>query len=178
MPNPYFNKEEYIGETLRVNHAGEYGAKRIYEGQLRFTRDPKARELIKEMLAQEEKHLAYFKARLAERGVRPSLLSPLWNLGGYLMGAFSALAGPKSSMFLTQKVEEVIEGHYAEQLIYLEDWPEEKELKENIKKFMEEETEHKNLAIENDSDGALFRAPAGGLIKLICKTAIFLGKKI
>lgn len=178
MPKPNFNNIAKIHEIIRVDHAGEFGAQKIYQGQLAFTRDKKFKILINSMLKQEEVHLKYFQDQIIKHRVRPTALMPLWNMGGYLLGAFSAMLGVKTAMLLTQSVEEVIEEHYQEQLTYLENIKNEEELKNKIEDFLDDEIEHKNTAVLHESEQALFAPFLSAMIKKICKTAIIISKKI
>jgi len=179
MPRPDFTScASSIPEIIRVNHAGEYGAQRIYRGQLKFTRDAHNCSIIKEMLKQEEVHLSYFTKKLVERRIRPTLLMPLWHIAGYALGAASALLGNKTAMIVTKSVEEVIEQHYQKQIDYLQDFPKEKALLDNIKQFQLDEIEHKDIAVEHESDKAMLANLTSKVIKLICNLAISLSKKI
>ncbi len=163
-----------IEEIIRVNHAGEFGAKRIYQGQLSVLKDHTE---IKHMLEQELNHLEYFEKEIIKRKVRPTILSPIWNIAGFALGAITARLGEKAAMACTVAVEEVIGEHYQEQLDQLKDSKSEKELRNKIAKFRDEELEHRDKGIEFDA----LKAPAypilTGLIKLASKTAIKLSKK-
>ena len=179
MPKPQFcNINNKVAEIIRVNHAGEYGAKRIYEGQLKYLRDVADAALINSMLEQEKKHLDYFSTQLIKREIRPTALMTFWHLGGYALGAASSLFGLKVAMLITQAVEEVIEGHYQEQLDYLNSIEEENELCNNIKKFLDDEVEHKNIAIDRDSEKAFLAPVISCIVKNICRLSINLSKKI
>ena len=179
MPKPNFTtKTDKIAEIIRVNHAGEYGAKRIYEGQIKFTKNLRDKLLIDSMLEQEKVHLNYFENQMKMRNIRPTLFMPLWNIGGYIMGAVSARLGLKSAMLVTEAVEDVIEGHYASQLKYLENEKDEQELANNIKQFREDELEHKATALDHESSNVRFASMGAKIIKLICRNAIFLSKKL
>lgn len=172
------NHQSELDEIVRVNHAGEYGAQRIYEGQLKFAKNRKQRELIYEMLKQEKKHYDYFNDQVKVRRVRPTALMPVWNICGYALGALSSIAGAKTAMLVTQGVEEVIEEHYQRQINYLQEHELEKDLLANIKKFRQEEIEHKHIAIENESENANFHSIIHKFVKTLCKTAIGMSKKI
>ncbi len=162
---------------LRVDQAGEYGATRIYAGQLAVLRGSSpAAHLVTHMLAQEEGHLARFNQLMAERRVRPTLLAPLWHVGGFALGAVTALISEEAAMACTDAVETEIDLHYEEQLQQLgEDDP---ELAADIRRFQAEELEHRDIAREA---GAL-NAPAYPLLTVairgICRAAIGLSKKI
>lgn len=177
MPRPDFS-EPYnkLQEIIRVNHAGEYGAKRIYQGQLKYTKSSTDYALIKEMLEQEEIHLNYFSNELLKRQIRPTILIFFWHQFGYLLGAGSAILGSKTGMLITQAVEEVIEEHYQKQINYLKD--KDTELLNNITQFQADEIAHKNTAIINDSEKAFLAPIISKIVKLICHISINLSKKI
>lgn len=169
-----------LGEMLRVDHAGEYGAVQIYRGQRAVfdTLPHKAEtaDAIREMEDGEVEHLKTFDALLAERGVRPTALAPIWNAAGFGLGAVTALMGEKAAMACTAAVEEVIEQHYAAQAEELD--AVEPELAETVRKFRDDELGHKN---EAEARGAE-EAPGYGLLKaaiqLGCRAAIRLSEKI
>ncbi len=175
-----YNKNDTLSSMLRVNHAGEYGAKRIYEGQLSIIKDPETRALIEDMYQQELKHLAYFENQIANNKARPTFLQPLWHIGGFTLGAFTALLGVKTAMLCTKAVEEVIASHYQEQIDTLEHpiFKEEQQLKENIINFRNEELEHHDIASKHNADQAPFNTILSSLIKGICTVAIHLSKRI
>jgi 3-demethoxyubiquinol 3-hydroxylase len=166
-----------IASMIRVNHAGEYGAKRIYAGQLAVmgNNSPAARS-IAHMAEQEARHLAEFENLIAERGVRPTLLQPIWDVAGFALGAVTAAIGPEAAMACTVAVETEIDRHYAEQLEQLGD--SEPELSAKIAEFQAEEQEHKATALEQGAE----RAPAYPLMSLAiragCRAAIAISKRI
>lgn len=162
---------------LRVDQAGEYGATRIYAGQLAVmgSRHPAARE-IAGMAAQEERHRKRFDAMLAERRVRPTLLQPLWNVAGYGLGMATALMGPKAAMACTAAIETEIDRHYGEQLAELGDT--DPELSDVIADFRAEEIEHKNAAIAHGAESAFAYPVLSGAIRAGCRLAIELSKRI
>ncbi|HEX7872024.1 MAG TPA: demethoxyubiquinone hydroxylase family protein [Sphingobium sp.] len=181
-PAPHFVKrpgERPVDRAamLRVDQAGEYGAIRIYAGQLAILGDrhPAAR-LIAGMAVQEERHRKHFDAMLARRGVRPTLLQPIWHVAGYALGAATALLGPEAAMACTSAIETEIERHYGEQLEELGD--SDPELSEAIADFQAEEAEHRETAIAQGAE----RAPAypllSGLIRAGCRAAIALSQRI
>ena len=108
-------ENEIVESMIRVDHAGEYGAMRIYAGQLAFLKDAKSRELVEHMQAQEKRHLETFEGLMRERKVRPTVLMPLWHAAGYALGAATALLGEKAAFACTVAVESVIDKHYAAQ---------------------------------------------------------------
>lgn len=167
---------QLVERILRVDHAGEYGAKRIYEGQLSVLKKAPSTPTIRHMLQQELEHLDAFSRLLPQRRVRPTLLSPLWHVGGFAMGAATAMLGEKAAMACTEAVEEVIDGHYARQIEALGEA--EPELRATIEKFRAEEVEHRDTA---RAEGAA-EAPAYPLlsrgIKAITRGAIWLSERI
>lgn len=167
----------FLQEMIRVNQAGEFGAKRIYEGMIAHS-GPTETELLTEMLDQELKHLATFNDMMIKNKIRPTFLQPLWYLGGYAMGAVTAKIHPKVSHACTIAVEEVIEKHYQEQLDELEFYPEHVDLKKIVKQFRDEELEHRDTAVDQGGDNHPLSQPVKSVVKGITKAAIFLSKKI
>lgn len=179
MPKPDFSTaQSKFDEILRVNHAGEYGAMRIYEGQLRCMKNKIDYEIINDMLEQEKLHLLYFTDQLKQRKIRPTFLMPLWNIGGYALGICSGFMGIKQAMLVTESVEQVIETHYQDQLNYLQSTSEEAELAEAIKKFQTDEVEHKNIASLHNNQSSFFTRVISNSLKVFCKVAIYVSKKI
>lgn len=160
---------------IRVNYAGEYGAKRIYAGQLAVLKEKEDQQLIKHMADQEEIHLEYFTKKMQELKVRPSAFMPIWHCLGYALGAGTAMLGKNSAMIATEAVEEVINEHYQEQL---KDPSITGELAENIEKFRQEELEHHDIAKINMTELNLGHKLLYHFIKLGCKISINLAKKI
>lgn len=157
-------RDELIRRMIRVDHAGEYGARRIYEGQLAVLGHRPDAGAIRHMAAQEERHLKAFDKLLAERRVRPTALHPLWHVAGYALGAATALLGREAAMACTVAVEEVIDEHYANQARRL--GADDPELKNMIEGFRAEEIEHREIAL---AEGAA-RAPAHDLLTAAVKT--------
>tara|TARA_R110002096_G_scaffold401525_2_gene598495 strand:+ start:292 stop:870 length:579 start_codon:yes stop_codon:yes gene_type:complete len=176
LPGDRVLKED-TDRMIRVDHAGEYGAVRIYAGQRAIMGDshPKA-ALLKHMYEQEEVHLARFNKFITGRNVRPTLMTPFWHVAGFALGAGTALMGEKAAMACTQAVEEVIDEHYQEQLDKLDGA--DPELEENIKLFQAEEVEHKRIAEENGAEEAVGYPVLSNLIKTGCKAAIWLSKRV
>ena len=139
------SKEELVNAMIRVNHAGEHGAVRIYEGQLAVLSGTGAEVPIREMAEQEQRHLDGFDTLLADRKVRPTLLSPIWHVAGFALGAGTALLGPEAAMACTQAVEEVIGEHYAEQANQLGD--DESKLRDMIEDYRADEIAHRDKAV-------------------------------
>lgn len=168
-----------IDSMIRVNHAGEYGAKRIYEGQLAVLgKNPKTRKLIQHMADQEQVHLDYFEKEIAARQVRPTALHPLWHVTGYALGALTAKMGKEAAMACTVAVEEVISEHYAEQLAALKGNSREKKLYATIKKFKAEEEEHHDIGLAHDAEAAPAYRLLTKAIKAGARLAIAVAKKV
>ena len=170
-PNP---NAETLAEMLRVDHAGEYGANRIYEGQLMVLGKTAVAPTIKHMLEQEQDHLKKFDELLNDNKVRPSALMPIWHIAGLALGIGSALLGKKAAMACTVAVEEVIEQHYNQQLEQITD----ENLRKTITKFRDEEVEHRNTGIEHEAKQMAGYDMFTKMIKLGAKVSIFLAKKI
>lgn len=166
-------------EMIRVDQAGEFGATRIYAGQLAIMGDrgPHSAE-IREMAEQEKVHQAAFDALMAERGVRPTLLQPFWNVAGFALGAGTALIGPKAAMACTAAVETEIDLHYTAQIEELERDGDDPELAEMVTKFRDEEREHRDAAFAAGAEGAPAYPLLFGAIRLGCRAVIKLAEKI
>ena len=162
---------------IRVDQAGEYGATRIYAGQLAVLgdRSPAARQ-IAGMAIQEERHRAFFDAMMARRRVRPTLLQPLWNVAGFALGAVTAAISPEAAMACTAAVETEIDKHYEDQLTALGD--SDPELADAIRDFQADEVEHKATALAAGAESAPGYPVLSGLIRLGCKVAIATSKRI
>jgi 3-demethoxyubiquinol 3-hydroxylase len=166
-----------IERMIRVNQAGEFGAKRIYAGQLAVMGDrtPAARS-IAHMAEQEERHLNAFDKMMAERGVRPTALHPIWSAAGFALGAVSAAVSPEAAMACTVAVETEIDRHYSEQLAEIAD--RDPELSAMIADFQADEQAHKATALAEGAE----RAPAyplmSALVRMGCRTAIAVSKHI
>lgn len=165
-----------IRRMIRVNHAGEYGARQIYRGQLKVLKGTRHEKLIREMAAQEEKHLAYFAQEIPKRHVRPTALLPVWHIAGYALGAATALLGPRAAMACTVAVEEVIDEHYARQEKLLAG--SDTELRAVISEFRAEENEHKEIGIREEAELAPGYEILSAGIRTISKAAIWLSERI
>lgn len=165
--------EKLLHRIIRVNHAGEYGAKRIYEGQIAFTRNNEMKQKVQEMLEHELEHLEYFEQQIKENNIRPTFLLPFWHIAGYGLGAFTALAGDKMTMACTAAVETVIEKHYEKQLQQLKDG----DLKTSIEKFQADEIHHKDIALEEKVEEEPYYDIFSKLVKIGSKTAIWLSER-
>ncbi len=172
------NRDE-LHRMIRVDQAGEFGATRIYEGQLAVMGDrgPHSAE-IRHMAEQEEGHRAKFDALMAERGVRPTALQPFWSVAGYALGAGTALLGPEAAMACTAAVEEEIDKHYSEQLDRLAETGEDPELAEMIEEFREDEREHRDAALAHGAEKAPAYPLLSGAIRLGCRIAIKVSERV
>jgi ubiquinone biosynthesis monooxygenase Coq7 len=165
-----------LARMIRVDHAGEYGAKRIYQGQLAVLgRGPKG-DLIRHMQAQEQVHLDTFAAMIAQRRVRPTALLPFWHLAGFALGAATALLGERAAMACTVAVEEAIDEHYAAQAASLGE--DEAELREVIEKFREEELEHRDIGLAHEAELAPAYRLLSAAIKAGCRVAIAASERV
>ena len=173
--------DDAVKKMIRVDHAGEFGAVRIYAGQAAVLGDkhPKA-GLIRHMAEQEAVHLERFNKLINDRGVRPTALAPVWHAAGFALGAATTFLGPKAAMACTQAVEDVIDRHYEEQLETLKaQAPEtESDLIETIETFQAEEVEHKRIAEEHGAEEAAGYPLLSGVIKAGCHAAIWLAKRV
>lgn len=163
-------------EAIRVNHAGEYGAQRIYAGQLAVLGKSDVAPVIREMQEQEIEHLETFSDYIRKEHVRPSALLPLWHVAGYALGAGTALMGEKAAMACTVAVETVIADHYQEQLDSLD--ASEGELKKTIAKFQADEQEHHDIGIEHHAEETPFYALLSGVIKAGCRASVAIAKQV
>ncbi len=179
MPKPYFvDKNKKTQEIIMVNHAGEYGAQKIYEGQLKHIKDSESKTVIQHMLEQELEHLNYFEEQIAKGNARPTALLPMWKIFGYGLGAISAKLGTKTAMLVTENVEEVIVDHYQEQIDFFEKNDKKNPLLDKIKKFKQDEAEHIHIAIDNASKEAPLNKMLSNIVRCACHVAIFLSKRI
>lgn len=171
------NQRAETDAMIRVNHAGEYGAARIYAGQLAVLGDrhPAARA-IRHMAAQEQRHLDHFSALIAQRGVRPTLLHPLWHVAGYALGVATAAIGPEAAMACTVAVETEIDRHYGQQRAALGN--DEPELSAAIADFQAEEVEHKQTALAAGAEMAPAYPLMSALIRMGCRAAIAVTQRI
>jgi ubiquinone biosynthesis monooxygenase Coq7 len=175
-------RKEAIEEMIRVDHAGEYGAVRIYAGQLAVLRNaPGKEELVaklEHMAKDEEVHLARFNEIVNERGVRPTAFAPVWHVAGFALGAATALLGEKAAHACTAAVEEVIDEHYQSQVRRLDEMGEtEQPLRDTIEKFRLEELEHRDEAIASGAKEAPAYPLLSGAIKAACRIAIRISEK-
>lgn len=165
-----------LASMLRVNHAGEYGAQRIYAGQIAVLGKSPIGDELRHMAAQEDVHLAAFNKLLPEHGVRPTALLPLWHIAGYALGAGTALLGEKAAMAATVAVESVITEHYDEQLH--DGGLHDVGLQATVQQFRDEEMEHHDTGLAHDAEQAPFYPMLSTAIRGICRTAIYLSKRL
>ncbi len=173
------NKKK-IEEFIRVDHAGERGAIKIYEGQLlalnTFIKDDELKKTIEEMKEHEREHANYFEKEIRRRRIKPTKFLPLWDLLGVGLGFGSTLLGKKAAMLCTASVEEVIDEHYQNQIDQIES--DEKELKEKIIKFREDELHHKDIAYEKGASKDGIYSIFDKIVKTGSKIAIRVSEKI
>ena len=172
--------KKIIEEIIRVDHAGERGAIKIYEGQLlalkTIKQDQDLRDKIEKMKEHEREHLEYFEKEIQKRKIKPTYFLPLWDLMGVTLGFGTALLGKKVAMLCTASVEEVIDEHYNNQLKKLGN--DEKDLKKKIEKFKEDELNHKNMAYESGATNKGVYSIMDKVIKTGSKIAITISEKI
>ncbi len=165
-----------VERMIRVDHAGEYGAARIYAGQLAVLgRSPKA-PVLRLMQAQEREHLAAFSDLLVRRRVRPTALLPLWHVAGFALGAITAAMGERTAMACTVAVEEAIDVHYARQAAEL--GPDEPELRNSLERFRAEEGEHRAIGMEHGAERAPGYRLLSAAIKAGCRAAIAASERL
>ena len=166
-----------IASMVRVDQAGEYGATRIYRGQLAVLGDRHpASRAIAGMQLQEQRHLKHFEEMMVERGIRPTLLQPLWQVAGYGLGAATALMGPSAAMACTAAVETEIDRHYSDQIRSL--GPEDPDLAGTLAEFRREELEHRDTAIAAGAEDTFGYPILSSFIRAGCRLAIALSKRI
>jgi ubiquinone biosynthesis monooxygenase Coq7 len=165
-----------LDSVIRVDHTGEYGAVRIYDGQLAVLGRGRARDAIRRMAEQEQRHLTAFEALMRAHRARPTLLSPLWHAAGYALGAATALMGERAAMACTVAVEEVIDEHYAGQAERLGDA--DPALTDTILQFRADELAHRDTALEHGAEEALGYDLLSAFIKTGSRLAIWLSERI
>ncbi len=165
-----------IERMIRVDHAGEFGAQRIYAGQLSVLNKTKMGPEIREMARQEDEHLAAFEKLIVEKQVRPTALHPLWHVAGFALGAATAMLGEKAAMACTVAVEEVIDEHYRKQLDALKD--DEPALRKLIKKFRDDEIGHKHIGLNAGAEDLAYYPLLRAFIRAGSKTAIWLSERV
>ena len=169
-----------VEQFIRVDHAGERGAIKIYEGQLlalnTFVKDENLKKTIEKMRVHEKEHCDYFANEIKKRNIKPTKLLPLWDLLGVSLGFGSTILGKKAAMLCTASVEEVIDEHYANQIKQLES--DEKKLKEKIIRFRDDELHHKNIAYDEGATKKGVYSIMDKIIKTGSKIAINISEKI
>ncbi len=169
-----------LEEFIRVDHAGERGAIKIYEGQLlalnTLVKDNSLKKIVEEMKNHEKEHLNYFENEIKKRNIEPTKLLPLWDILGVTLGFGSTIMGKKAAMLCTASIEEVIDNHYQNQIKQIEN--DEKKLKDKIIKFREDELHHKNIAYEEGAKKDGFYSILDKIIKTGSKLAIRISEKI
>ena len=172
--------KKILEEIIRVDHAGERGAIKIYEGQLlalkTFKQDEDLKRKIEEMKEHESEHFDYFDKEIQKRNIKPTKLLPLWDLLGVSLGFGTAMLGKKAAMLCTASVEEVIDEHYKNQTYQLKD--DEKDLKEKIIKFREDELHHKDIAYDQGATKKGLYGLLDKVIKASSRIAITVSEKI
>ena len=173
-------RKETLEEIIRVDHAGERGAIKIYEGQLlalkTLKEDEDLKNIIEEMREHEKIHLDYFEKEIQRRNIKPTYLLPLWDLMGVTLGFGTALLGKKAAMLCTASVEEVIENHYKDQIQKLGD--DENDLKEKIEKFKNDEIHHKNTAYKAGATNKGIYSIMDKVIRTGSRIAIAISEKV
>jgi len=169
-------REQLLDRIVRVDHAGEYGAVRIYQGQMAVMGKGVHAKTLRHMLDQEIVHRDHFEKLIADRQGRPTLLQPFWHVAGFALGAGTALLGEKAAMACTVAVEEAIDEHYADQAEKLGD--DEADLRATIEQFRAEELEHRDHGYANGAEQAPGYPLLHGAIKSGTKLAIWLSERI
>ena len=166
-----------LASMIRVDQAGEYGATRIYAGQLAVLGDGHpVSGTIARMAMQEKRHLAHFDQLMTDRGIRPTVLQPFWNVAGHALGAVTAFMGPSAAMACTAAVETEIDKHYADQLRHLGN--DDPDLSATITEFQAEELEHRETAIAHGAENSFGYPILSAFIRAGCRAAISLSKRI
>ena len=176
------SRQRMIERMVRVDHAGEYGAVRIYEGQLAVLGSSPDAQTIRHMAEQERHHRATFERLVVENRVRPTALLPIWHVAGFALGAGTALLGREAAMACTVAVEEVIDGHYARQIEELEarrdEHPGNAALKQVCERFREEELEHRDTGLDHGAERAPAYRALTGAVRTATRLAIWLSERV
>ena len=167
---------ETVERIIRVDHAGEYGARRIYQGQLAVLGGGPQAGVLRHMKQQEQAHLDLFSDLVVRRRVRPTALLPLWHVAGFALGAATAVLGEKAAMACTVAVEEAIDEHYAGQAAELGE--DEAELRATVEKFRAEELEHRDIGLANGAEEAPGFRLLYNIIKSGCRVAIAASERV
>ena len=169
------DREALVERMIRVDQAGEFGAARIYAGQLAVLGKTEDGPVLRHMAEQEQRHLDVFNKMVVDRRVRPTVLYPLWHVAGFALGAGTALLGREAAMACTVAVEEVIDEHYARQRDQLGD--DEADLRRTIEEFRREEVEHRDTALDHDARNAPGYELLTGAVKASSRLAIWLSER-
>lgn len=167
---------QLLERLIRVDHAGEFGAKRIYQGQLAVLGRGPHGDTIRHMQEQEQEHLDTFTGLIGSRRVRPTALLPLWNIAGFMLGMTTAALGSRAAMACTVAVEEAIDEHYGAQIDALGD--DEADLRSTIEKFRADELEHRDIGLANEAEQAPAYLLLSRVIKAGCKVAIAVSERV
>ena len=171
--------ESSLKQIIRVNHAGEYGAQKIYNGQIKFCKNSKLKKKLEKISSEEKVHFDYFDEQIIKQRVRPTLMSPLWNILGTTLGVVSSRLGEDYVNACTESVEEVIVEHYKKQINFLKSQKINNELKRKIEKFCKEEDDHREDAISSKSKKNNFGLRVfKRFTKLGTKVAIEISKRV
>lgn len=173
-----FLKKDLLESMIRVNHAGEYGAIRIYQGQRAILGNSTIGPTLQHMEQQEREHFKLFDDVMKKRRVRPTLLQPLWHVAGFALGAGSAFLGKRAAMACTAAVESVIDTHYQQQLKVLQNYPEESAFHEIVNRCHKEELEHRDQAFTHGAAHMPAYGPFSHMVKAASCLAIFLSKRL
>jgi ubiquinone biosynthesis monooxygenase Coq7 len=168
--------QEKTERMIRVDHAGEYGATRIYAGQLAVLGCRRQGDLLRRMQAKEQQHLRTFNDLIADRRVRPTALLPVWHVAGFALGAVTAALGQKAAMACTVAVEEAIDDHYGNQLETMDET--ESDLRLTVEKFRADELEHRDIALAHGAERAIGYRLLSRVIKSGCRAAIALSERV
>lgn len=170
------SSEADVARMIRVDHAGEYGAARIYAGQLAMLGRSQSAPVLREMQEQERQHLDRFAELIARRRVRPTAMLPLWHVAGFALGAATAALGERAAMACTVAVEEAIDAHYADQIVALDD--SEAELRTTLGGFRDDELRHRDIALRHGAEQAPGYRLLSAAIKAGCRMAIRISERI
>ncbi len=168
--------EAAVARMIRVDHAGEYGAARIYAGQLAVLRRSETAPVLREMQEQERQHLDRFADMIVHRRVRPTAVLPLWHLAGFALGAATAVLGERAAMACTVAVEEAIDSHYADQIAALDD--SEADLRNTLSAFRDDELQHRDIALQHGAEQAPGYRLLSAAIRAGCRIAIRISERI
>jgi ubiquinone biosynthesis monooxygenase Coq7 len=168
--------EAEVARMLRVDHAGEYGAARIYAGQLAVLRRSDKAPVLREMQTQEQQHLERFADLIVRRRVRPTAMLPVWHIAGFALGAMTAALGERAAMACTVAVEDAIEAHYTRQIATLDDT--EHELRAMLDKFRDDERQHRDIGLRHGAEQAPGYRLLSAAVRRGCRMAIRISERI